>query len=148
MRPLALIGLLVLCGFLRAETAGRANGADLSRYRADVMKAVSAYKNYYPKEARQKKLQGKAVVALDVPADGAVSCALKASTGHEVLDRQAVGIACAAARTVAIPVGLKGTAFSLDVPIAFALPRTSDLPPGRKDPQAGPAVPQNVKPQQ
>jgi outer membrane biosynthesis protein TonB len=53
-------------------------------------------------------------------AEGRQTAALKRSTGHEILDRQALAVARRAASTLAVPETLRGVEFSVDLGFAFS----------------------------
>lgn len=69
---------------------GVLEGRDLSRYGVLVLSELAANKRY-PMQARRMRLQGIAVVELRVAGDGSLlSVRLMSSSGHEVLDQDAV----------------------------------------------------------
>jgi protein TonB len=69
----------------------------------------------YPAFARENNWQGEVLVALTLGAGGRASVALKASSGYDALDRQALEMLAQAARSVPLPPALRGTQFALEV---------------------------------
>ena len=49
------------------------------------------------------------------------SASIKASSGHEILDNQAMDMLKKGKTTVLIPASLRGREFSVDVPVIFSL---------------------------
>ena len=69
----------------------------------------------YPASARENDWRGEVLVALTLGASGRASVSLKASSGYDVLDRQALEMLEEAARLVPLPPALRGTQFALEV---------------------------------
>lgn len=95
--------------------------ADIARFRARLAADVQKFKGRYPPEARQKGLEGTAIVLVAVDAEGRRDCTLKKSTGHELLDERALAVVRYAASNVPMPEGLRGVAFSTEIRLQFAL---------------------------
>jgi TonB family protein len=84
------------------------------QYRIQLLDAARRYKRY-PAFAREHNWQGEVLVALTLGAGGRASVALKASSGYDALDRQALEMLAQAARSVPLPPALRGTQFALEV---------------------------------
>jgi len=56
-----------------------------------------------------------------VDAESRVTCTLKRSTGHEVLDEKALAVVRYAASNVPLSQALRGVAFTTDVRLQFAI---------------------------
>jgi len=85
------------------------------------MAAAGRYKRY-PASAVERGWQGKVEVRMVIGADGRLADAsIKASSGHEILDDQAIDMLRKGKTLVPIPASLRGREFSLDVPVIFKL---------------------------
>lgn len=83
--------------------------------------ATRRYKRY-PAIAMEKGWQGKVEVRMVIGANGMIaSASIKASSGHEILDNQAMDMLKKGKTTVLIPASLRGREFSVDVPVIFSL---------------------------
>lgn len=77
---------------------------------------------HYPDQARKYRMQGKAILAIAVGADGNVkNVALLISSGYDLLDKVAIDMATSAAPFPRAPLALRGRRLSLRVPIAFRI---------------------------
>jgi len=104
-----------------AKSAGAADERTLARYRLALMAAAGRYKRY-PDSAVDKGWQGKVEVRMVIGADGRLAeASIKASSGHEILDHQAIDMLRKGKTLVPIPASLRGRKFSLDVPVIFKL---------------------------
>ena len=104
-----------------APTPAAVNNAILDGYGHTVAEIV-ARQQRYPKVARLRQWQGTAVIQVQLgEAGNARSVRVVSSSGHEVLDQQAVDMVRAALPLPAPPASLAGTAFTIDVPIVFRL---------------------------
>ena len=93
----------------------------MARYRLALMAAAGRYKRY-PATAREKGWQGRVEVRMVIGANGRLaSASIKASSGHEILDNQAIDMLTKGKTTVEIPPGLRGRQFGLDIPVIFKL---------------------------
>ncbi len=93
----------------------------LERYRLALIVATRRYKRY-PAIAMEKGWQGKVEVHMVIGANGMLADAsIKTSSGHEILDNQAIDMLKKGKTTVQIPAGLRGREFSIDVPVIFNL---------------------------
>jgi len=104
-----------------AAIAERASEATLAQYRLAVIEAARRYKRY-PRVALDNNWQGRAEVRMAIGADGAIAAlSVRASSGHEILDREALDMIRKATPVTPIPASLRGTAFTLDIPVVFSL---------------------------
>jgi len=85
------------------------------------MLAAARYKRY-PAIALEKGWQGKVEVRMVIGANGMIaSASIKASSGHDILDKQALEMLKKGNATVPIPASLRGREFSIDIPVKFDL---------------------------
>jgi len=84
------------------------------QYRLQLIDEARRHKRY-PPFARENRWRGEVLVALTLGAGGRASVSLRASSGYEVLDRQALEMLERAARSVPLPPALRGTQFALEV---------------------------------
>jgi len=104
-----------------AKSGNEADAGTLEQYRLALIVATRRYKRY-PAIAMEKGWQGRVEVRMVIGANGMVASALiKTSSGHEVLDNQALDMLKKGKTTVPIPAGLRGREFSIDVPVIFNL---------------------------
>jgi protein TonB len=75
----------------------------------------------YPASARENNWRGEVLVALTLGAGGRAVVLLKASSGYEVLDRQALEMLEHAARSVPVPLALRGKELVLEVRAVYGL---------------------------
>lgn len=90
------------------------------QYRVQLIDEARRHKRY-PPLARENDWQGDVLVGVAVGANGRASVSLKASSGYEVLDRQALEMFGQAARSVPVPPALRGQEFALDVRAVYGL---------------------------
>jgi protein TonB len=92
-----------------------------AQYRAALMAEAARYKRY-PRFARDNGWEGRVEVRLAIGADGAIaSLSVARGTGYAILDQQALEMLRSAKPQTAIPAGLRGKAFSVDIPVIFSL---------------------------
>jgi len=104
-----------------ARSGSDADTGTKERYRLALIVATRRYKRY-PAIAMEKGWQGKVEVRLEIGANGMLaSASIKTSSGHEILDDQAIDMLKKGKTTVQIPPGLRGREFSVDVPVIFNL---------------------------
>lgn len=95
--------------------------AALARFRQQLVDLAARYKRY-PPIARDNGWTGDVVVRIEVAANGAVgSIRVKTSSGHSVLDEQALEMFRKAAPEVAVPPELRGRDFSVEVRAIYNL---------------------------
>ena len=104
-----------------AKAGSEADAGTLEQYRLALIVATRRYKRY-PAIAMEKGWQGRAEVRMVIGANGMIANAsIKTSSGHEVLDNQAIEMLKKGKTTVPVPTGLRGREFSIDVPVIFNL---------------------------
>lgn len=104
-----------------AKSGDAVDAGTLEQYRLALIAATRRYKRY-PAIALEKGLQGRVEVHMVIGANGMVAgTSIKAGSGHEVLDKQAVNMLKKGKTTVPIPAGLRGREFSIDIPVVFNL---------------------------
>ena len=105
--------------------AGRA-GSDadsgtLDQYRLSLIVVARRYKRY-PAQAMDRGWQGRVEIRLVVGANGAIQSSLiRASSGYEILDNQALDMVNKAKPLTPIPAALRGREFTVDIPVIFDL---------------------------
>ena len=107
-----------------AGTTRSGNDADtgtLDQYRLALIVTARRYKRY-PAQAMDKGWQGKVEIRLVVGANGTIQSSLiKASSGYEILDNQALDMVKKAKPLTPIPAALRGREFTVDIPVIFDL---------------------------
>jgi protein TonB len=92
-----------------------------NKYGNSLWGAISKHKKY-PKIAAMRGWQGEAVVELELDGSGKLkSKKIIQSSGHDVLDRQALEMVEKALPFPAPPEALRGTSFTITVPVPFKL---------------------------
>ena len=93
----------------------------LDQYRLALIMATKRYKRY-PAIAMEKGWEGRVEVHLVIGANGMLArTSIKASSGHSILDNEAIDMLKKGKTTVEIPPSLHGREFSVDVPVIFSL---------------------------
>lgn len=93
----------------------------LRAYRIVLARGARAHKRY-PQLARERGWSGTAEVRVDVSREGRPRQVLLArSSGHDVLDREAVDMLLRAAGAATVPESLRGRAFAVSLPVMFDL---------------------------
>jgi protein TonB len=88
-------------------------------YRIVLAREAKAHRRY-PPLARERGWTGTAEVSVDVSREGRARHILLArSSGHEVLDREAVNMMSRAAASAALPDSLRGREFAVRLPVVF-----------------------------
>lgn len=104
-----------------AKLGNEADRGILEQYRLALIAATRRYKRY-PAIAMEKGWQGRVEVSMVIGANGMLARAsIKTSSGHEILDKQAIDMLRKGKTTVQIPSRLRGREFSIDVPVIFNL---------------------------
>lgn len=102
--------------------AGEGEGADadgLRAYRIGLAREARAHRRY-PPLARERGWTGTAEVRVDVSPGGQPWQVLLArSSGHDILDREAVLLMRNAAATTVLPDSLRGREFAVRMPVTF-----------------------------
>ena len=101
-------------------TAQPSESLSRDQYRLLLIEEANRHKRY-PPIARENNWVGRSHVVVAVAPDGRTSVTLKASSGHEVLDRLAISMFTQATREVPVPPALRGKQLVLDLPIRFEL---------------------------
>lgn len=105
-----------------AASPGEAASLDadgIRAYRIMLAREAKAYRNY-PALARERGWTGTAEVSVDITRDGRARHILLArSSGHDVLDREAVQMMSRAAASAALPDSLRGREFAVRLPVVF-----------------------------
>jgi periplasmic protein TonB len=133
MAPAAAASLPSLAPLARLEPlpapaapAGPDPGA-LDRYRLQLVTVAARFKRY-PRSAIDNNWEGVVVVRMTIGTDGRIAAlGIKASSGHEVLDRQALEMFRVATPFVQLPPELAGREFELDLRAIYSL---KDQPSG------------------
>ena len=104
-----------------ARSGDEADTGTLAQYRLALIVATRRYKRY-PAIALEKGWQGKVEVRMVIGANGMVaSASIKASSGHAILDNQALDMLHKGKTTVPVPASLRGREFDIEVPVIFSL---------------------------
>ncbi|MCX7141980.1 MAG: energy transducer TonB [Proteobacteria bacterium] len=104
-----------------ARSGSEADAGTREQYRLALIVAARRYKRY-PAVAMEKGWQGRVEVRMVIGANGMIaSASIKTSSGHEVLDNQALDMLRKGKTTVPIPVSLRGREFDIDIPVIFNL---------------------------
>lgn len=105
---------------LAAEAAG-IDADGIRAYRIGLAREARAHRQY-PPMARERGWTGTAEVSVDVSREGRPRHILLArSSGHDVLDREAVQMMERAAASAALPDSLRGREFAVRLPVVFDL---------------------------
>jgi protein TonB len=108
-----------------AKSGNEADTGTLEQYRLALIVATRRYKRY-PAIAMEKGWQGTVRVHMVIGANGMIaSASIKTSSGHDILDNQALDMLKKGKTTVPIPASLRGREFSIDVPVIFNLDNPS-----------------------
>ena len=114
---------------LGAPTLAPRPGADaleagsLAQYRVALIAAAKRLKQY-PAQALDGGLEGRVDVRLVIGADGApVTLTVKRSSGHELLDREAVETLRRATADTPLPAALRNREIVVEIPFAYELKR-------------------------
>lgn len=104
-----------------ARAGDEADAGTLDRYRLALIVAAKRYKRY-PAQAMDKGWQGRVEVRLVIGANGAIQAGIvRASSGYEILDSQALDMVKNAKPLAPIPAALRGREFTVDIPVIFDL---------------------------
>jgi protein TonB len=104
-----------------AASGNEADAGTLEQYRLALIVATRRYKRY-PAIAMEKGWQGTVRVHMVIGANGVIAGAsIKTSSGHEILDNQALDMLKKGKTTVPIPASLRGREFSIEIPVIFNL---------------------------
>ena len=94
---------------------------DLRAYGKGIHNAVVKHQNY-PRVARRLELEGKALVEISINQDGTlIEVQIKRSSGHELLDKEALRMVEAATPFDELPIGYSQSQVKMVIPIKFRL---------------------------
>ena len=97
-----------------------ADAATIARYRQQLIGIAVRYKRYPPR-AVERGWEGDVLVRVAVAASGEMTFDVKSSSGHDLLDAQALEMFRLAAPQVPLPPGLRGQAFGIEVRAVYRL---------------------------
>jgi protein TonB len=93
----------------------------LDRYHLQIVTAAARFKRY-PRSAIDNNWEGEVVVRMTIGADGRIAAlGIKSSSGHEILDRQALEMFRIAKPFVLLPPELAGKEFELQLRAIYSL---------------------------
>ena len=111
-------------GSASGPLAGNAPAVDedlVARYRLQLIGAARRYKRY-PRAAMDNQWEGAAEVAMVIGANGRIlEMTISSSSGHEVLDQQAIDMSRKAKPLVPIPAALRGREFRVTLKAIYSL---------------------------
>lgn len=100
---------------------GEPDAGSVDQFRRALIDAAARYKRY-PVQALERGWQGRVEVHLVIGPTGIIqSSVVKASSGHEILDNQALDMVKRAKPLAPVPATLRGREFSVDIPVIFDL---------------------------
>jgi protein TonB len=97
-----------------------ADATTIARYRQQLIGVAVRYKRYPPR-AVERGWEGDVLVRVAVAASGEMTFDVKSSSGHDLLDAQALEMFRLAAPQVPLPAGLRGQAFGIEVRAVYRL---------------------------
>ena len=104
-----------------ARAGNESDAGTLDQYRLALIVAAKRYKRY-PAQAVDQGWQGRVEVRLVIGANGAIQAGIvRASSGYEILDSQALDMVKNAKPLTPIPPALHGREFTVDIPVIFDL---------------------------
>jgi len=106
---------------VQAGEPARPDADGIRAYRIGLAREARAHRQY-PLLARERGWTGTAEVRVDVSREGQPRQILLArSSGHDILDREAVQMMSRAAASATLPDSLRGRAFAVRLPVVFDL---------------------------
>jgi protein TonB len=107
----------------RAADPGPLSPALLGHYGETIASALAGYMEY-PRSAQVWRWQGVVTMRLQVaPSGRLLDAQIRTSSGHEVLDREAIAMAWRPQRLPPLPEGVRDQEVTVLVPIVFRLAR-------------------------
>jgi periplasmic protein TonB len=103
-----------------SPSAGDFDAGALARYRILIAGEAGKLKRY-PRAAIDNNWAGRVVVAVTVRANGVPSYSVRISSGHTVLDQQALEMISKAQARTEVPASLRGREFRFEIPVDFDL---------------------------
>lgn len=105
----------------RAATQGIDEGEILAAYGQRLARTIGRYQRY-PHVAQVRQWQGTTLLQLLLTAGGDLAeVRVVSSSGHEILDRQAIDMVREAAPLPRLPAAIAGRPLTIDVPVVFRL---------------------------
>jgi protein TonB len=119
--PIGPFALPQVATRLPQPAAETPDAGTLAQYRLALISAAKRFKRY-PRVALDNDWQGKVEIRIVIDASGAIATlSVRSSTGHPLLDRQALEMIEHAKEMALIPPALRGKEFSVDIPVVFSL---------------------------
>lgn len=103
-----------------APSAAQVEAVTREQYRLALIDAARRH-NRYPPLARENNWQGEVLVRMEIGADGGVAVRIERSSGHPILDRQAMEMFKRAQAQVPIPSTLRGKPLSFELRAIYNL---------------------------
>jgi protein TonB len=104
-----------------ASPSEAVDAGSLAQYRLQLISMARKYKRY-PRVAMDNNWEGDVVVRMVIGANGMISAlSIKTSSGHEVLDQQALEMFKKAKPLVQIPAALRGKEFTIELRAIYNL---------------------------
>jgi len=123
--PTSTVGAATGTGHSQPAEAAAPDADGLRTYRIVLAREARAHRQY-PALAKERGWTGTAEVSVDVSREGRARHILVArSSGHDILDREAVNMMSRAAASAALPESLRGREFAVRLPVVFDI---SDAP--------------------
>lgn len=98
-----------------------ADALSIRQYSIEVAGLAKKFKTY-PRVARDNNWEGKVVIRVAVKANGInATYSVLESSGHEVLDKQALEMVARGRGRAQIPAALRGKEFSFDIPVFYEI---------------------------
>ena len=105
----------------QAQAASGPDPGTVAQFRLELMDIARRYKKY-PRIAQDNSWEGRVELRIVIGEDGAIaSLSVKKGAGRAVLDDEAQAMIRTAKSKAAIPPGLRGKAFTLEIPVDFFL---------------------------
>ncbi len=102
-------------------SAEPSDAGSLAQYRLQLISAARKYKRY-PRVAMDNNWEGDVVVRMVIGANGMITAlSVKSSSGHDVLDQQALEMFKRAKPMVQIPPALRGKEFTIELRAIYSL---------------------------
>jgi TonB family protein len=115
--------MAALAETLPSETASleqQSTATSVAQYRQQLIGVAVRYK-VYPPQAVQNAWEGDVALRVSIAASGAAQVSVRAGSGHELLDEQALEAFRLAAPQVPLPPALRGQEFGFEVRAVYAL---------------------------
>jgi protein TonB len=105
----------------QAQAASGPDAGTVAQFRLELMDLARRYKKY-PRLAQDNHWEGRVELRIVIGEDGAIAAlAVKKGAGRAVLDDEAQAMIRTAKSKATIPPGLRGKAFTLEIPVDFFL---------------------------